>query len=210
VEITGSYGISGQGDDGIKYTGVATITKIGGEMYSATWVIGSNTFEGVCFRDTTTLSCGWSAKQKDANVISYLIESNALDGVWFESGGTKLGTEHLKPVAGKVKKDLAGDYTIAPGKNPDGSNYSGSAKVTPLPAVCAGCYALNWTIGSSSLSGVAVRATGAQPILAAGFPDSGTSFGALQYQINGKELTGTWIQSIKATVSAGTEVLKKR
>jgi hypothetical protein len=130
--------------------------------------------------------------------------------VWLESGGTKLGTEQLKPVAGKVKKDLAGDYTIAPGRNPDSSIYSGSVRITPLPAVCAGCYALNWTISSLSQSGVAVRATGAQPILAASFPDSGTSFGALQYQINGKDLTGTWIQSIRATVSAGTEVLKKR
>ena len=51
IDVTGSFAIAGAGADGKQYTGNANISKIGGEMYKGTWVIGSTNFESICFRD---------------------------------------------------------------------------------------------------------------------------------------------------------------
>jgi hypothetical protein len=210
--IEGNYTIAGKGDDGTSYTGTGTISLIGGMMYNAKWNIGDNTFKGVCFRDDDDLSCGWAIKDKDANVVAYLVKDDGLDGVWFESGGTKLGNEYLTP-NGKVKKNLNGKYSISKGKNPDGSAYSGSAVVTNLSDVGDAVYQFDWVIGSAKIRGVGVRNVdaGEDDVLSVGFADTGKEYGALQYDIsnNGKSLVGHWVQSINGTVSDGKETMTK-
>ena len=211
-EITGSFTLAGQGDDGVKYTGTATITKIGGAMYNGKWNIGENTFMGVCFKDDDDLSCGWATKAKDANVVAYLVKEDGLDGVWFESGGTKLGTEYLKP-KGKAKKNLDGTYNIAIGKNPDGSAYSGTVVVKQMTAVGDSVYHFQWNIGTLTQEGIAVRNVdaGQDDVISAGFADSGKEYGALQYNIikNGKVLDGHWVQVINGTTTDGKEKMTK-
>lgn len=213
--IVGSYNIKGVGDDGSKYTGVGTISLIGGDMYHAKWVIGGNTFTGACFRDDDDLSCGWAVKEKDANVVAYLVKPEGLDGVWFEDNGqTKLGTEFLTPKGKMNVKTAAGKYDITTGKNPDGSKYSGSAVVKQLGSIGDEAYEFDWVIGGSAVKGIGVRNTdaGEDDVLSVGFADSGNSYGALQYDIgsNGKKLDGHWVQSINGKVSDGVEAMTKQ
>jgi len=212
LDISGSYTLAGAGDDGVKYTGTATVSKIGGSMYNAKWKIGDNTFTGVCFKDDDDLSCGWATKAKDANVVAYLVKDDGLDGVWFESGGTKLGTEYLKP-KGKAKKNLDGNYNISIGKNPDGSTYSGNVVVKQMSDIGDAVYKFQWTIGSLKQEGIGVRNidAGQDDVLSVGFADSGKEYGALQYNIikGGKVLDGHWVQVINGATSDGHEKMTK-
>jgi hypothetical protein len=208
--IAGSYTLKGEGNDGVKYTGTGTMSLIGGAMYNAKWVIGANTFTGVCVKETWALVCAWAVKAKDANVISYLCPpSDLLDGVWFESGGTKLGEEKLAPI-GKPRKDGSGKYTITTGQNPDGSTYMGSLMITTASTVCAACYKLEWTIGSGTQVGLGLRPAFGDSILGAAFADSGKEYGVIVYRIGtGKVLTGEWLQSIESALSGGKETMTK-
>lgn len=203
------YVIKGRGEnDKGNYTGTATISKIGGDMYNATWHIGTNTFKGVCFRDDDQLSCGWAVKPNGLGVVAYLVQKNGLDGVWFQTGGTKLGKEFLSP-NGAMPKSIAGAYKITKGENPDGSKYSGNATVA---LVQDGVYSFDWHIGSSKIKGLGVRLTGGEDDVIATAFDTGGDYGALQYKISddGKELSGVWAQSIGGKISKGGEQLARK
>jgi hypothetical protein len=212
IDLSGNYTLTGSGKDGSKYTGTASIKKIGGSMYDGKWVIGDNTFTGVGFLDGDTFSCGWSTHSKHTNVVAYLVKDDGLDGVWFENGGTKLGTEYLKP-KGKAKKNLEGLYTIATGKNPDGSTYSGTCNIKELVKVGDEVYRFDWTIGSAKQEGIGIRNVdaGESDVMSVGFADKGAEYGALQYHVGkkGKVLNGTWVQVIKGDVTEGKEKMTK-
>jgi hypothetical protein len=223
-DIAGSYSIAGEGG-GVKYTGTATISKIAGSMLKGKWSIGDNTFLGVGFQDDDDFSCGWSTKEKDANVVAYLVREDGLDGVWFEEGDTALGLEYLQPV-GKMKKDLGGNYTIgsmkdgkwsAKGKQPNGDPYTGSVVVKKRGEIGEGVYQFTWKFGANTEDGVGVRNvdSGQDDVISVGFADKADTFGALQYNIQkgGKVLLGTWVQtgdggSLK-NLSTGTEKLTR-
>jgi hypothetical protein len=203
-DITGNYKLNGSSPDGSKYTGVASITKIGGEMYNATWTIGTKVYKGIAFRDGDLLSCGWSDKAsgaRDLGVIAYLVKpDNSLDGVWFESGGTVLGTEYL--IGGS--KTLVGKYTVKTGVNPDKSKYTGTVAIE----LVNGVYQLNWKLGTANIKGLGLRNG---DVLSAAFSDNGGAYGVLQYRITdgGKTLTGTFAQSGK-NPSLGAETMTKK
>ena len=199
---TSTFSVSGVGDDGVKYTGTATLTLIGGSMYNAKWVIGSSTLGGICFRDNAMLSCAWSTTTKGLMVFAYLVKPTTLDGVWFRSGDVKLGHEVLTGPSG-----VKGKYKITTGKNPDGSTYSGVAAIIPRNGV----YELQWTIGSSQQKGLGIRLTGGSDDVIAVASTTAGDYGALQYKIaaDGKSMTGVWVQSIKGVVSKGTETMTK-
>lgn len=214
VPIVASYAIAGETEGGKKWTGIATIAKIGGDMYSATWKLGQSTFYGECFRDDDTLSCGWALKKKDANVMAYLVAADGLDGVWFGDGDAKLGKELLSPANhGSMGKTPAGSYTITKGENGDGSKYSGSATITQKTDLGQGFFQLEWVIGGSKSYGLGVRnlGRGEDDILTVSFVDQPGDYGAVQYTIDaaGKVLSGTVIESIGGRVSSGKETLTK-
>jgi len=204
LNIVGSYGLKGAGPDGTNYTGSATITKIGGEMYQGVWKIGSSTYKGIAFRDGDVLSCGWSSKAEGAHalgVVAYLVGTdNSLDGVWFENGQTALGKEFL--VGGS--SNLTGAYTIKTGETADKKKYSGSVNIE----LKSGVYQLTWKLGSSTVKGLGLRNG---DVLSAGFSDAGGSFGVLQYRITkgGDVLTGQWAQTGQKTPGAGTETMTR-
>ncbi len=215
VDIVGNYTIAGEGDDGSKYKGTGSIKLIGGDMYHAKWVLGGNTFTGACFRDDDDLSCGWAVKEKDANVVAYLVKPEGLDGVWFEDNGqTKLGNEFLTPKGKMNLKTAAGKYDISTGINPDKSKYSGSVVVKQLTEIGDSAYQFDWVIGGSPVKGIGVRNidAGEDDVLSVGFADSGTSYGALQYDIhtNGKKLDGHWVQTIDGKITDGKETMTKQ
>ncbi len=202
--IVGSYGLQGSGPDGVKYTGTATISKIGGEMYQGVWKIGSSTYKGIAFRDGDVLSCGWSSKaegEHDLGVIAYLVrDNNELDGVWFENGQTTLGKEYL--VGGS--SNLTGAYSIKTGETADKKKYTGTVSIE----LKSGVYQLTWKLGSTTIKGLGLRNG---DVLSAGFSDAGGSFGVLQYRITkgGDVLAGSWAQTGQKTPGAGTETMTR-
>jgi hypothetical protein len=216
-EIAGSWEIIGKGDDGSKYTGSATITKIGGDMYKGKWTIGSTTFHQVCFRDDDSFSCGWAEKEGKAHVVAYLVNhaDYSWDGVWFGPGDTKLGKEVITPKGKVDKKTLSGNYSITKGENPDGSKYSGSVKIAHTPDIDEEAYDVIWQIGSTKIDGVGIRNHDGDDddIVGVGFTDDPKAgFGALVYAIqgNGKTMKGPWVQEIKGSVTSGDETMKKK
>ena len=210
-DITGSFKITGKGDDGENYEGTATVTHIGGTMFNATWTIARVSFVGVCFLDGHDLSCAWSPRgsaAKGVSVMAYLVKRDTLDGVFFESGGTTLGKEILTL---KMKgTSLAGVYTIAKGKNADGSAYTGTCAVKQLSPTT---YAFQWTLGASTQYGIGIRNSdaGQNDVISAAFPQTGNSVGVMQYHVgnNGSVLTGHRLHSIDGKVFSGTETMTK-
>jgi hypothetical protein len=199
-----SFTVSGEGANGVKYTGTASLKLIGGSMYTAKWTLGSRILSGVCFRDATILSCAWSSNGK-ATLLSYLVKSTTLDGVFFRPSDTKLGKEVLTGPTPTLK----GKYKITLGKNPDGSTYEGVAAILP---VGDNVYKFGWTIGAQTVTGIGVRSNdGTNDVVAAAANDGGTGdYGALTYKISadGKQLTGVWAQSVAGANSRGTETMK--
>jgi len=202
--ITGNYTLKGSSPDGSNYTGVAVITKIGGEMYNATWTIGTKVYKGIAFRDGEVLSCGWAEKVTVANdlgVVAYLVKpDNSLDGVWFNFGGTAIGKEYL--VGGS--DNLVGKYSVKTGEGPDKKKYTGTVDID----IKNGIYHLNWKLGSYNGKGLGLRSG---DVLSAAFSDNGGAFGVLQYRITngGKTLTGLFAQS-GTKPSLGTETMNKK
>ena len=181
--------------------GTATITRIAGDMFKGSWKVGTTPLEGVAFLDEKHLGVGFASKQKDTHVVVYLVQGTGLDGVWFGSSDTKLGHEVL---AHKAGKDLAGTYTIATGKSPDGSPYSGSVVIKKLDAP-ASAYQLQWTLGGIKQSGIGLLSKDGT-ILVVGFSDNGGPIGAASYTIGDDgTLDGRWVRSADGKITAGTE-----
>lgn len=226
--ITGDYGLSGTGA-GVKYTGTATIMKIGGEMYRAKWTIGARAFSGVCFREQQSLSCASCPANMVPTVVSYLATAKGLDGVFFTASFNQLGKEILTPkgyreatkeVPGSKGQmnpvTLVGEFDVK-GVNPDKSPYAGAASVRQLYAFSPYTYEFDWTLGALRLHGVGVRDVTGSPIVAA--QCSGPSAAAVNaastvalvyaIDIKGRVLTGAWTQLISGAVTAGTETMTK-
>lgn len=192
TDLTGSWTVAGKTQEGKKYKGTATITKIGGSMYKATWKIGGETQNGIAFKDGNVLSCGWSPKH-DLGVIAYLVKPGMLDGVWFEEQHTSLGNEILKGPANK--QALSGFYTITKGELPGSKKkYDGTVDISIYKS---GVYKLTWHSGSSTFKGLGLRSDhfpgSDTDVLSAGFNDGGDA-GVLQYIIyeGGKTMVGHW------------------
>jgi hypothetical protein len=203
VVIDGTFKLAGRGDDGAKYTGTLTLVRATGQLYTAKWVIGANTFSGTIYRDEELLSAGWAAKAADANLVTYLVRTDDLAGVLSKAVDKGVGSETLKPVVGAVPADLAGKYQVA-GKNADGSKYSGTAAVKKLGS---NAWSFDWVLGGAKIGGLGLRTRiGTRDVVAVAYPDASKSFGALQYVIGrDKTLTGSWVQSIAGKVTTGTE-----
>lgn len=202
VAIEGTFKVNGVSADGAEYTGTSSIKKIGGQMFKANWNLGKK-FEGVCFRDGSILSCGWSTK-KDLGVVAYLIKDNGdLDGVWFEEQNTTIGKEYL--VGGG--SNLLGNYTIKTGETPQKKTYSGTVKV----GFHNGVYTFDWNFGGGKkLSGLGLRDG---DVLSVGFNDTG-NYGVLQYDIKGGAgkktmLVGRWVESGTSKQGPGAETMVK-
>lgn len=213
--IEHTYAVTGKGDtEKSNYAGTATIAKIGGDMYNGTWHIGTNTFKGVGFRDGDFISFAWAVKPNGLGVVSYLVGKSELDGVWFQTGGTRLGVENLQPASSTAKafpKVLDGPYTIAKGQNPDGSKYSGSMVLAAAGDTLPGVERATWHIGSSTVKGLALRSRtpDGDDVVTAGF-DTGGDYGILAYAIDASgNLSGRWVQSIGGKITIGTETLKQ-
>jgi hypothetical protein len=197
-DVSGEFAVKGKNQDGKKYSGTLKLSRIGGNtsmMYKLVYKIAGETQNAVAFRDGNVLSCGWST-QGDFGVVAYLVkpDSKVLDGVWFMSGDTSIGTEWL---TGPLTKDrVAGLYTINSAKSHDKNkkNYGGTVDISIYKS---GVYKLVWKAGGQTLRGLGLRShhfPGTDTdVLSAGFDDDGDT-GVLQYVIydNGQTMKGHW------------------
>ncbi|MGZ3448608.1 MAG: hypothetical protein ACXVEF_03365 [Polyangiales bacterium] len=197
-DISGDFAVSGKNQDGKKYSGTLKLSRIGGNtsmMYKLVYKIAGETQNAVGFRDGNVLSCGWSTKD-DFGVVAYLVkpDSKVLDGVWFMSEDTSIGTEWL---TGPLTKDrVAGLYTIDSKKSHDKNKktYGGTVDISIYKS---GVYKMIWKAGGQTLRGLGLRShhfPGTDTdVLSAGFDDDGDT-GVLQYVIydNGQTMKGHW------------------
>lgn len=202
-DYSGSYAISGRGDDGSAYTGTVVVSKIGGDIYRGSVHIGSNVFVSTGLVDLGGAFCiAWAARASDANIVVYdAVPGGVLEGVWFGSGDTKLATELATPTPGQATR-----WSIT-GTNPDNSHYSGRLDLQPerihwseLTAV-----RLAWVIGGAPSSGIALKLGN---LVAGAFPGTGTDFGTLLMLPDPKthEFNGRWLQSINGALTSGSEI----
>jgi hypothetical protein len=191
VEIAGTYTVVGKRQDGKKYVGTAKISKIGGQMYNASWKIGDEEeHQGLAFKDGNVVSCGWSTNH-DLGVMAYLVKPGLLDGVFFEEGQKSIGKEILKGPA--TTETLSGLYTITKGETPAKKPYGGNLEISVFKS---GVYGLSWSRGKITKRGLALRSKkfpgSNTDVLSAGFNDKGVA-GVYQYIImEGGVLLGHW------------------
>ncbi len=198
VDITGTWGLAGNNEAGKSYKGTATITKIAGMMFKATWKIGGESQQGIIFKDGNILSCGWSSKH-DLGVMAYLVKPGVLDGVWFEEQHTSIGKEVLSGPASTGS--IAGVFTIKSGQTPEKKSYLGTVQVMETTSHV---FKLSWGFKGSTmkLKGLGMRSNhfpnSDTDVLSAGFNDSGDA-GVLQYIIydGGKMMRGHWAMPSK-------------
>ena len=222
-DVIGDYTIAGTAG-GARYGGTASLRKIGGDMYSATYVTGSRNWPGFCFRDGATLSCASCPQPGIPTVTAYLASAKGMDGMFFSSGNTLAGKEVLTPKGYRVgtKEVQANAGQMNPttfvgefdskGTNPDGSAYTGIASVKQLVAVSPNAYLFDLVIRGNRMHNVGVR-DATRPIFAVGNCQgrSGGMLAAIIYSIDekGRILTGSWTQEINGVVTVGTEILSR-
>jgi len=177
--IAGSYRIvRAANPGGSAYGGSVAITR-GGDVYRFGWTIpGSPGYVGVGLHVGSLLGVGWSTGSAPG-VVVYKVNGGKLDGKWATGSGNGVGTEVLEG-----PPDLSGSYKITTGKNPDGSSYAGSVKITHKGDV----YRLAWSIPDTSYAGVGILK---DHVLSVGW-GQGAPPGVVAYSVQGTTLDGVW------------------
>ncbi len=177
--IAGTYRIaSASNPGGGSYTGSVAITR-SGDVYHLGWTIsGSTAYAGVALHVGSVLGVGWGVGGAPG-VVVYKVDGGKLDGKWASGSGNGVGTEVLDGPPG-----LSGTYKITTGKNPNGSSYTGSVKITHK----GNTYALAWTIPGTSYTGVGILK---DKVLSVGWGQGATP-GVVAYAVSGTTLDGVW------------------
>ncbi|MFO1158276.1 MAG: hypothetical protein U1E60_05525 [Reyranellaceae bacterium] len=111
---------------------------------------------------------------------------------------TILGLALAVGIAGAAAaQSVGGNYTVA-GTNPNGSTYTGTARITPSGSTCN----ITWQTGSTSSTGICMLANKAF----AAFYKLGSDFGLVVYELQPDgSLKGYWTIADKEGV--GGEIL---
>lgn len=203
VVLPNEFSVAGGGDDGSRYLGKLSLSRVAWDSYAATWNFGAHGFSGVVIRDGEVLSAGWAKNASDINVLSYAVQADGLVGRVVKADSKKVGGELLKPATGVMTDDLVGKY-LQNGKGPDGKKYAGSVVISK---VGEGTFTLKWVVGGSIIHGLGIRSKRENgDVLTVAFPSAASDYGARQYVIGAdRKLRGTWIQSVSGILSSGTE-----
>jgi len=141
--LTGVYRVRGTNPNGSQYRGMLTLTPFGSDFLFKWW-IQRQTFTGSGHFAGRMLVVNWGQKSP---VVYTIGRDVSLDGEWAD--GT--ATERLELFARAAEMPLApaaGRYRVN-GRNPNGSNYTG----TVLIAAQSGQYILDWNVGGSIYRG---------------------------------------------------------
>lgn len=108
--------------------------------------------------------------------------------------------ENVPASPASTATNIAGNYTISEGKNPNGSTYKGSVSITP--AAAPNLFNLSWKVGASSFAGLGIQDG---DLLAVGWSTT-PKVGVVVYKVNGGRMEGKWASP--GAKQLGTEVLE--
>jgi serine/threonine protein kinase len=195
VGFAGGYTISSATNPGktTGYTGAVSISEKNG-AYPVEWSLAnSESFSGIGIKSKGNLGVGWSTGGI-AGVVVYTVDGGKLSGRWTTTGVTGFGNEDLDGPRG-----LDGTYRVQ-GQNPNSSDtYRGTVRIKPQGAL----YALSWSVGGGSYSGVGIL-EGDQLVVGWGGPNTGV----MLYGPSSGGLSGRW--AAQNDRSLGSETLLRR
>lgn len=99
AQQAGTYAVEGQGADGQRYQGTATLQPTGGNTWRVTWRVGSDSAQGVGFviPEGPLLVVGY-VLGREIGAAAYAVQPNGtLQGTWTQGQGGGIGTEVLTP-----------------------------------------------------------------------------------------------------------------
>jgi uncharacterized caspase-like protein len=141
--LAGVYRVAGSNPDGSRYTGIVALSP-SADQVRFTWWIGSQIFSGVGQFAGRMLVVQWGATHP---VVYTFSDDGILDGEWADGSATDKLTAFAAASPGPVPPPQ-GRYRVE-GRNPDGSQYSGSLAISRQ----GGGYLFNWNVGNSSYRG---------------------------------------------------------
>ena len=200
TNLSGDYDIAGQTSNGRAYGGEVKIIARG-EGYAIAWRLEQGgTYRGLAIKmDNVLGAVYWPDKDRlhGLGIVVYHIEGGELQGIWLVAeDGRKIGRETLKG-----SPDLAGEYTITLGENPDDmTNYGGRVRMERHGDM----YRLSWYTPDLSYVGNGIRIG---DVLVVGYA-LGAAPGTVGYCVGESGLLGIWTYGSQGEL--GKEVLKRR
>lgn len=102
AQQAGTYAVQGQGSDGQRYQGTATLQPAGANTWRITWQIGNDSAQGIglLIPEGPLLVVGYVIG-REVGVGAYAVERDgSLQGTWTQGAGGGVGTEVLTPMGG--------------------------------------------------------------------------------------------------------------
>ncbi|HSE74117.1 MAG TPA: hypothetical protein VLB05_06375 [Dongiaceae bacterium] len=199
TNLSGDYEVAGQTSNGRAYTGQMKIVARG-EGYAIAWRLDEGgAYRGLAIKmDNVLGAVYWPVKDPlhGHGIVAYHIEGGELQGIWLVAGGTqKTGRETLKG-----SPDLAGEYQITLGENPDDmTNYGGRVRMERR----GDHYRVSWYTPGLSYIGNGIRIG---DVLVVGYA-LGEAPGTVGYCVGNDGLRGVWTYG--SQVELGRESLKR-
>jgi hypothetical protein len=102
AQRAGTYAVEGQGPDGSRYDGSATLAPTGQNTWRVTWRVGSDTAQGVgiLIPEGPLLIVGYTMVG-ETGVAAYAVQADGrLLGTWTQGQAGGIGTEVMTPGGG--------------------------------------------------------------------------------------------------------------
>ncbi|WP_198369093.1 hypothetical protein [Roseomonas rosulenta] len=102
AQQAGTYSVEGQGADGSRYDGTATLAPLGQNTWRVTWRVGGDTAQGVgiLIPQGPLLVVGYTLAG-ETGVAAYAVQADGrLLGTWTQGQGGGIGTEIMTPGGG--------------------------------------------------------------------------------------------------------------
>lgn len=199
TNLSGDYDIAGQTSNGRAYGGEVKIIARG-EGYAIAWRLEQGgTYRGLAIKmDNVLGAVYWPDKDRlrGLGIVVYHIEGGELQGIWLVAeDGQRIGRENLKG-----SPDLAGEYDITLGENPDDmTNYGGHVRMERHGDV----YRVSWYTPDLSYIGNGIRIG---DVLVVGYAIDGAP-GTVGYCVENEGLRGIWTFGTAADL--GKELLTR-
>jgi hypothetical protein len=147
AKLAGIYRETGTNPNGTKYVGMATVVPRG-DRARFTWWVAKDRFRGTAELAGKMLVVNWNQKHP---VIYTFNRQGVLEGEWADGSATDR-LELFTSVDSAPAPLPQGQYRVE-GKNPDGTPYSGTTRVTRRGDE----FHLAWKTGETSYSGTGFR-----------------------------------------------------
>jgi hypothetical protein len=199
-DLDGDYRVEGTSPDGKAYAGDVRIHSLGGAQ-AVLWKLQSGeAYKGLGLVVDGVLGVAYGGAETNFGVVVYRIDGGKLDGSWTSPQLAKgpAGREVLEG-----SPDLAGEYRITLGENPDGTtNYDGTVKIQKQGDV----YVMAWFVPGPTPSavGFGVRQ---DDVLAVVYGSNVKGVGVVAYVQDGEMLSGLWSNGRK---TLGRETLTRK